>query len=158
MRSRYFLGFLETNIDDPSLMDAYRLAGARSRPVIFSLEDTNRLQTPTTLEVSPTVGRVAEALPELNFQTNHMGYIERGLHRRVPCSRSCAPMRLSMFDREADADRGRHISPRADRSSYLRAPIVRYRRGAAYSSDPVRATTPATSRGREIIPSGSSPL
>ncbi|MBL10252.1 MAG: hypothetical protein CL402_07035 [Acidiferrobacteraceae bacterium] len=73
---KVFPGFLETNIDDPILMDAYSMVQDKGRRVIFGFEDTNRPSTPTTLEVWEAFGRVAEAFPDLPMQTNHMGYLD----------------------------------------------------------------------------------
>jgi len=73
---KVFPGFLETNIDDPALMEAYALVHERGRRVIFGFEDTGRPSTPTTSEVWRAFGRVAEAFPGLPFQTNHMGYLD----------------------------------------------------------------------------------
>ena len=73
---KVFPGFLETNIDDPVLMDAYALVRERGGRVIFGFEDTNRPPTPTTAEVWEAFGRVAEAFPDLPFQTNHTGYLD----------------------------------------------------------------------------------
>jgi predicted TIM-barrel fold metal-dependent hydrolase len=73
---KVFPGFLETNIDDPALMEAYALVHERGRRVIFGFEDTSRPPTPTTAEVWEAFARVADAFPDLPFQTNHMGYLD----------------------------------------------------------------------------------
>ena len=73
---KVFPGFLETNIDDPVLMEAYALVHERGRRVIFGFEDTNRPTTPTMHEVWEAFARVAEAFPDMPFQTNHMGYLD----------------------------------------------------------------------------------
>jgi predicted TIM-barrel fold metal-dependent hydrolase len=73
---KVFPGFLETNIDDPVLMEAYALVHQRGRRVIFGFEDTNRPTTPTIHEVWRAFARVAGAFPDLSFQTNHMGYLD----------------------------------------------------------------------------------
>ncbi len=73
---KVFPGFLETNIDDPVLMEAYALVRERGRRVIFGFEDTNRPSTPTIHEVWEAFARVAETFPDLPFQTNHMGYLD----------------------------------------------------------------------------------
>lgn len=73
---KVFPGFLETNIDDPVLMEAYELVRERGRRVIFGFEDTNRPTTPTIHEVWEAFARVAEAFPDLPMQTNHMGYLD----------------------------------------------------------------------------------
>ena len=90
--SRSFPGFLETNIDDPALMEAYAVVQERGRRVIFGFEDTNRPTTPTIHEVWEAFARVAEAFPDMPFQTNHMGYLDpRTARGRSACSRSSAP-------------------------------------------------------------------
>jgi predicted TIM-barrel fold metal-dependent hydrolase len=73
---KVFPGFLETNIDDPALMEAYALVHERGRRVIFGFEDTNRPTTPTIQEVWEALGRVAEAFPGLPLQINHMGCLD----------------------------------------------------------------------------------
>ena len=73
---KVFPGFLETNIDDPTLMEAYALVHERGRRIIFGFEDTNRPETPTIHEVWEAFGRIAEAFPDLPMQTNHMGYLD----------------------------------------------------------------------------------
>jgi len=73
---KVFPGFLETNIDDPALMEAYAVVRERGGRVIFGFEDTNRPSTPTTLDVWEAFARVAEAFPDVQFQTNHMGYLD----------------------------------------------------------------------------------
>jgi predicted TIM-barrel fold metal-dependent hydrolase len=73
---KVFPGFLEINIDDPALMEAYAMVQERGRRVIFGFEDTNRPTTPTVHEVWEAFARVAEAFPGVPFQTNHMGYLD----------------------------------------------------------------------------------
>jgi predicted TIM-barrel fold metal-dependent hydrolase len=73
---KVFPGFLETNIDDPALMEAYTLVAERGRRIIFGFEDTNRPTTPTIAEVWEAFARVAAAFPDLPMQTNHMGYLD----------------------------------------------------------------------------------
>lgn len=73
---KVFPGFLETNIDDPALMEAYAIVREKGCRVIFGFEDTNRPTTPTTHEVWEAFARVAEAFPDLHMQTNHMGYLD----------------------------------------------------------------------------------
>ena len=73
---KVFPGFLETNIDDPMLMDAYSMVQDKGRRIIFGFEDTDRPSTPTTLAVWEAFARVAEAFPDLPMQTNHMGYLD----------------------------------------------------------------------------------
>lgn len=73
---KVFPGFLEINIDDPVLMDAYKMVQDRGRRVIFGFEDTNRPTTPTVHEVWEAFARVAEAFLGMPFQTNHMGYLD----------------------------------------------------------------------------------
>jgi len=73
---KVFPGFLETNIDDPALMEAYALVHERARRVIFGFEDTNRPGAPATLDVWDAFARVTEAFPDMPFQTNHMGYVD----------------------------------------------------------------------------------
>jgi predicted TIM-barrel fold metal-dependent hydrolase len=73
---KVFPGFLETNIDDPALMEAYALVRERGRRIIFGFEDTNRPTTPTIREVWEAFARVAETFPDLPMQTNHMGYLD----------------------------------------------------------------------------------
>ena len=73
---KVFPGFLETNIDDPSLMEAYALAADRGARIIFGFEDTNRSTTPSISEVWEAFGRVAESFPTIPMQTNHFGYLD----------------------------------------------------------------------------------
>jgi predicted TIM-barrel fold metal-dependent hydrolase len=73
---KVFPGFLEINIDDPVLMDAYKMVQERGRRVIFGFEDTNRPTTPSVHDVWEAFARVAEAFPGMPFQTNHMGYLD----------------------------------------------------------------------------------
>jgi predicted TIM-barrel fold metal-dependent hydrolase len=77
---KVFPGFLEINIDDPALMEAYALVQERGRRVIFGFEDTNRPTTPTVHEVWEAFARVAEAFPSMPLQTNHMGYLDPRQH------------------------------------------------------------------------------
>jgi predicted TIM-barrel fold metal-dependent hydrolase len=73
---KVFPGFLEANIDEPFLMEAYRRVQAHGKHVIFGFEDTNRPNTPTIQEVWDAFARVAAAFPDVQLQTNHMGYID----------------------------------------------------------------------------------
>jgi predicted TIM-barrel fold metal-dependent hydrolase len=73
---KVFPGFLETNIDDPALMEAYALVRDAGGRVIFGFEDTNRPSTPSIGEVWKAFARVADAFPDMPFQTNHMGCID----------------------------------------------------------------------------------
>ncbi len=70
---KVFPGFLETNVDDPALMEAYALVHERGGRVIFGFEDCHPPQTPSVADAWEAFARVAEAFPELSFQTNHMG-------------------------------------------------------------------------------------
>jgi predicted TIM-barrel fold metal-dependent hydrolase len=73
---KVFPGFLEINIDDPVLLEAYALVHERGGRIIFGFEDTNRPETPSVHEVWEAFAHVAESFPEMPMQTNHLGYLD----------------------------------------------------------------------------------
>ena len=123
---KVFPGFLETNIDDPALMEAYALVRERGRRIIFGFEDTNRPTTPTIHEVWEAFARVAEAFPDLPMQTNHMGYLDPRAGRGASaCSRSSARTRTSTSPARACSSCGRTSTSTRSRATSSASALLR---------------------------------
>lgn len=70
---KIFTNYMLLRVDDPMLMEAYKIIADSGRRIIFSFEDTLPPQTPSVTECFQQLDRVLTEFPCINVQINHAG-------------------------------------------------------------------------------------
>jgi predicted TIM-barrel fold metal-dependent hydrolase len=70
---KVFPTYMNVAVDDPRLMDAYKIMAEQGKRLILSFEDTLPPHTPTVTECFEQLDRVLAAYPSLKVQVNHAG-------------------------------------------------------------------------------------